>query len=658
MAVTSLVDLTERKQREEALREAHDTLDDAVGSLSEGFALFDAEGRLVKCNEAFAAWYGAAVEVMVGRSAEEICRQCLDTVRTIDGQSMDDPERWLEWLLARMRAGCREGFEIEYDDGRWLQISYQRTRRGGCVVSRTDITRLKAMDRALRESEERFRNITEAHPVAVIICRQSDGRILYASPATARLWGRPQQEIVGSCIVDYYADPAERERAQAEYRRRGRLDAYETVYRRADGSEIPVALTTRPIVYDGCDDAVVTSVFDLTELKAAQREITQQREALYQSEKLNALGTLLAGVAHELNNPLSVVVGQALLLRETVEDSKIAKRAEKIGKAADRCARIVRTFLAMARHQEPQRTPIDLCQVLDGALDITGYALRSACIEVQREGETELPPVFADADQLNQVMTNLILNAQQAMSERPAPRRLTLSARHDGAAGMVVLEVGDNGPGIPPALRPRIFEPFFTTKRAGMGTGVGLAVSRGIVESHGGSITVDASPEGGALFTIALPVSTATEAAYYSACGAPKAPAGQRVLVVDDEYEVTQMLSEILIAAGHRVTVAHSGNEALRRLERESFDVILSDLHMPCLDGPGLYRRLGEGGGTQGARIVFITGDTLSPEIDSFLAETGLPCLDKPFTPEEIRAAVEGEGARTRSGAAPAGPAL
>ena len=221
---------------------------------------------------------------------------------------------------------------------------------------------------------------------------------------------------------------------------------------------------------------------------------------------MSALGSLLAGVAHELNNPLSVVVGHASLLEDFAPDGAIRERALKIRTAADRCARIVRTFLAMARSKPRQRTAVQLNDTIGEALEIVAYGLRTADVEVVRVLAPDLPPVWADGDQLHQVFANLFVNAQQALQSVPPPRRLTVTSGFDADA--VWVEVADNGPGVPADIAHRIFEPFFTTKPQGIGTGVGLSVCHGIVAAHDGEIRLEARPQQGATFVVRLPRTT------------------------------------------------------------------------------------------------------------------------------------------------------
>jgi signal transduction histidine kinase len=253
------------------------------------------------------------------------------------------------------------------------------------------------------------------------------------------------------------------------------------------------------------DSMALAIAEDISEKKRSAEELERQREALHQREKLAALGSLLAGVAHELNNPLSVVVARAVMLEEESYPAAQAA-ASKIRIAAERCARIVRTFLAMARQRPPERGPVAINDVVSAAFDMTAYTVRTSGIQVAPDLGRDIPPILADADQLHQVLLNLIVNAQHVLQERPGPRRIRVTTRFDQAAGAVRVAVSDNGPGIPEQLRARVFEPYFTTKPSGLGTGVGLAVSHSIAQAHGGTLTLDCPEMGGAVFTITLPV--------------------------------------------------------------------------------------------------------------------------------------------------------
>ncbi|MBI2159534.1 MAG: response regulator [Candidatus Rokubacteria bacterium] len=389
------------------------------------------------------------------------------------------------------------------------------------------------------------------------------------------------------------------------------------------------------------------------ELSARQREVERfiardasetkrVQEALRQSEKLAAMSEMLAGVAHELNNPLTVIVGQTLLLRRAVEGGALAVRAGKIGLAAERCSRIVRNFLAFAREYPPEHQEVALDQIVREAVELLAYQLRVDNVEVVLNLAGDLPTLWADPHQLHHVVVNLVTNAHQATREVATPRTLTLVTRADPARGRVFLEVSDTGPGIPSEIQRRIFEPFFTTKPPGQGTGLGLSLCQGIVENHGGSIGVESRPGHGATFLVELPVRVRPAGALHGPPAEILLPTpGKAILVVDDEPEVAGVLAEMLAADGHRVTTAADGALALDALRRGAYDVILSDVRMPALDGPGLYRELERQHPQLLRRFVFVTGDTLSAETRDLLDRAGAPSLSKPFDAEEIRRVIK-----------------
>lgn len=376
---------------------------------------------------------------------------------------------------------------------------------------------------------------------------------------------------------------------------------------------------------------------DITDRKRAEQELARSREALHQSEKLAALGSLLAGVSHELNNPLAAIVGQAEMLQEDSQGTVFETRARKIGAAAERCARIVQTFLAMARQKDAQRSLVDLNDVVASSLEITEYALRTAGIAVRVTLGTLLPKVLGDRDQLHQVLVNLIVNAQQAM-EHGATFDKTLTVRTAvSQSGAVLLDVCDTGPGIPEKVRGRIFEPFFTTKPQGVGTGVGLSFSHGIVEAHGGTIALEPSRRG-AHFRVALPPAAETGlVAVPIDAEAGAAGGGGMALIVEDESDVADTLRELLEREGFAVTVARDGAAALMALDRGDYDLILSDLRMPGVSGPDLHGRIAETKPHLLDRMGFVTGDTLGSSMDDFLRGCGRPVLEKPFTKVGVR---------------------
>jgi signal transduction histidine kinase len=301
--------------------------------------------------------------------------------------------------------------------------------------------------------------------------------------------------------------------------------------------------------------------------RVLDERVQERTRQLLQLEKLSAMGRLLAGVAHELNNPLAVVSGQAQLLLTAAAGSPYALRAEKIATAAARCVRIVQNFLALVRDRPPARTRVDLNAVVRETVDLLAYELHTDGVEISWALAPGLPALSADPHQLHQVVLNLLTNAHHAMRATPPPRSLVLATRTTADRRGVQLTVTDSGPGIPQEIQSRIFDPFFTTKPIGQGTGLGLSFSFGIITDHGGTIRVESEPGQGARFTIELPVAAPAPEEVRAPESRPVATlAPQRILVVDDEPDVAGVLSELLESDGHTVDTALNGKEALERI--------------------------------------------------------------------------------------------
>jgi len=375
--------------------------------------------------------------------------------------------------------------------------------------------------------------------------------------------------------------------------------------------------------------------------RSLEDTVRERSAQLLQSEKVAAMGSLLAGVAHELNNPLAILSGHAQLLLEDNHPA-VADSAQQIQQAADRCVRIVRNFLALARQRPPERAKTDVKRVLAESLELLAYELRTDNVAVAVDVPDDLPVLWADAHQLHQVFVNLLTNAHHALKRMPSARRIGVRARHDRDARLLRLEIADTGPGIPEDVRGRIFDPFFTTKPVGEGTGLGLSLCRGIVEEHGGTITVDSAPGHGATLHITLPV-TPPPSVTAAAASAPAAPARapRHVLVVDDEPAVADVISKALARDGHTAHIASHGGVALDMLGRGHYDVVVSDTKMPEMDGEAFYDELSRRFPALRSRIIFVTGDVLSREKREFIERTHAPFLTKPCDLGELRRLVD-----------------
>jgi PAS domain S-box-containing protein len=502
-------------------------------------------------------------------------------------------------------------------------------------------------------ASEALKSAIVDHAFAALVTTDAAGRIVEFNPAAETIFGQQRSRVVGRPVSEVMIPERYRAGHEAGMRRMQaaapprvmgkRLEMHAL---RADGSEFPMEMVLWRT--DAGGSAFYTaSIADLSERHAAAREIERQREALRQSEKLSAMGSLLAGVAHELNNPLAIVMGRAGLLEEKCEHlPELRADAERIRAAAERCGRIVRTFLNMARSRPSARAPVALNEMVRAAVDMLLYGYRSHGIALDVSLAESLPEISADGDQIGQIVMNLLVNAQQALAAVHGPRRVRLQTglepRRDNREPRVWLRVADNGPGISQALRAQVFEPYFTTKPEGLGTGLGLAVSRSLARSHGGDLVLEAAAsQGGACFRLSLPISGQAEPETVPAALPEPGPTQQaRVLVVDDEVELGDLMREMLEAAGYEVATAESGVLALALLDSARFDAIVCDLRMPEMDGAALWRAVGTRHPALARAMLFVTGDTLSPDAREFLRGARCGSLAKPFTKASLLAGV------------------
>ncbi len=498
----------------------------------------------------------------------------------------------------------------------------------------------------LTEAEALKQGVIDAALDAVITADR-DCRVIGWNAAAERIFGHRRDAIMGKPIGDTIVPPHHRdahEAGLARYHRTGcphvlgqRL---EMEAMRADGSIFPCELSIHEVKAAG--KVFFTAwLRDLTPMVQAQAELAQQRERLHQSEKMSALGSLLAGVAHELNNPLAVVVAQTTMLENTAQDPTVRERAARIHAAAARCGRIVKTFLAMVRRQAPLRSAVEVNKALDGAVELAGYGLKSTGVILDRRLDPALPMIQADADQLGQVAVNLIVNAQAALADRPEPRVLRLESWAEPGGG-VGFAVEDNGPGVPEDLREKIFEPYVTTKPLGAGTGIGLAVCRNILGAHGGTITLERGTIGGARFVVRLPPGLPSDTPAQEPAPAA-APGALRVLVVDDEPEVGAALAELLAMQGVAVEQAGDIAGAMARISAGAFDAVFCDLRMPGGGGAALYRHAVAAQPHLRGRFAFVTGDTVAgpATIGALDPADPPPILEKPFMPEDVAAVLD-----------------
>jgi signal transduction histidine kinase/CheY-like chemotaxis protein len=377
------------------------------------------------------------------------------------------------------------------------------------------------------------------------------------------------------------------------------------------------------------------------ETRASLEQLQTAQQLLLQSEKLAAVGQLISGIAHELNNPLTGVVGWTQYLLSQPLSKDVARHLNTINEQALRASKIVQNLLTFSRQHKPEQRMVNLNEILDSTLALRSYELRVNNIVVERDYAAELPDVAVDPHQIQQVVLNLIINAEQAMLSQRGGGTLAIATRRDGPN--IVISVQDDGPGIPHDMLNKIFDPFFTTKPIGVGTGLGLSISFGIIQQHGGRIWAESAPGSGAKFMIELPMSEMSAApAPHAVLQAPKpaSPEQPTVLVVDDEESVRDLLQIVLQDMSMHVEMASNGHEALNLASRRRFDLIVSDLKMPGLSGSEFYEKLHGSLGARTPRFMFVTGDVLSAETRDFLDSTNSQCVLKPFDLRDVRKTV------------------
>jgi signal transduction histidine kinase len=379
-------------------------------------------------------------------------------------------------------------------------------------------------------------------------------------------------------------------------------------------------------------EAIVRDVGERRRLDNQSRDIQSE---LLQAEKMAALGHTISGVAHELNNPLATILSWAERLSAQPLDEKTRRGLAVILGESERAARIVRNLLTFARKRQSTRALVDVNQVVRETMALRSYEQRVSNITVIEALASGLPPVFADGHQIKQVLLNLVINAEQAMLTTHGRGTLVMRTWHDQEKGCVMVEINDDGPGVPPEVQTRIFDPFFTTKEVGKGTGLGLSVAYALVKEHAGRIWLR-SESGGTSFYVELPVTVRPAESSPSVTVAAQpvsldAHAGARVLVVEDEPALAMAVSEALVDAGFVVDRAGDGEEGLTHLAEQSYDLIVCDLKMPRIDGMQFYRAMAAATPALARRVIFVTGDVAGTDAERFLEETGCRWLSKPF---------------------------
>ncbi|MGB7242909.1 MAG: PAS domain-containing sensor histidine kinase [Sulfitobacter sp.] len=469
---------------------------DALAGLNDAVVLFDRDAHLLVANAAFHDVNAPLRNFLTpGTSWDIFLREA-----EMQGALTSDACRTLGVFEADLLQHDQDVHHLTFqkDTGKSFRIRMNATSEGGFMLTQSPVEASANRTEAEREVEVLLSKVLEACPACLTMSRIGDGQIIYRSPAATTLLGASKSSF------SHFAKREERADFITALLPDARVDDMRVTGLRADGTEFPSGISARLIDYRG-EDVIVSNMEDLTGIFAVQAELAQQRSQVFQAEKMSALGELLAGVAHELNNPLSIIVGNTEILREDLEGTDQETRIDKLSNAAERCVKIVRSFLAMARQEPLNPKSTSVQSIADVALDAVGSLARTAGISIRSDVSDNLPELMVDDVQIAQVLINLLTNAIHAIEGSDVGDTITLTGFQEPKTNMVCITVSDNGPGVDDAIVTRIFDPLFTTKPVGKGTGVGLSLCHRVIVAHGGTIRYEPSSLNGAVFVIQLP---------------------------------------------------------------------------------------------------------------------------------------------------------
>lgn len=640
-------DITEERNSETRAREM---MLEAIQSLDEGLALLDKDLCFVHANEAwYDMFYRSGTRPEIGSHITEMLMRGLDagTHNVPDGLSNAEyANRSIEAIKSHAR-----NYRLVLADGRVLLGSSHETELDGYLISFRDVTDIEASERRmLTVLQDGFEALSNG-----IVLYDADARFVFANKMCREMWFSGMSPAQPG---EHLRDLARRSALEGavELGESITVDEYaDLLYEASRSHQKNLELHVNGRIISGSSHETQLGAFllefqDISARIQAEQELAEQREIAHQNEKLSALGELLAGVAHELNNPLSVVFGYSQMLQGKVSDPVLAERIDLICQSAERAAKIVRTFLAMARQRPTKIEHCSINEIVTTALEVSSYSLKSNGTQVRTEFGADVPPVSGDFDQLAQVFSNLIINAGHAVESRRETGEIVVRSYLDATAQRIVVEIRDNGPGIAPEIQSRIFEPFFTTKDVGEGTGVGLAFSHRIVNSHAGALDLKSQPGHGTSFFVRLPPARSGDVCDAPDLPVPRQPGRRRILVIDDEAGVARLIADLLTEEGFTVTKTTSPRAALRLAGQQAFDVALSDFKMPDMDGQAFHQALSIVAPGLARRTGFITGDAMSAQVRAFLSASGCPHIEKPIIRAELLALVAAAASGERDG--------
>jgi PAS domain S-box-containing protein len=631
-------DITDLQMTEEALRQSEEKYRTVLDEMEESYYEVDIAGNFTFFNDAMCRQLGYPREELMGMNYRVIT-----TPDDVENVHRTFNQIYLTGQPIRAFTG-----KIVRKDGKVglgeISVFPLRNDKGEIIGFRGiahDVTERAQMVEALRQSEEKYRTVLEQMEEAYYELDLAGNFTLF-NDAMCRQLGYSTEELMG---MNYQAITPPENAKKA-------LTLYNKVYRtgksfksismeriRKDGTRLYVESSVFPLRNER--DEIIGSrgiTRDITGLKQAEEEKRQMEQKAQLASRLACVGELASGIAHEINNPLTGVIGYAHLLLARKDISKDIRRdLETINAGAQRVADIVKKLLIFSGQRKPERKLTNINEIISTTLDLQAYELASHNISVDFQPASDLPMTIVDPGQLQQVFLNLIINAETEMSLAHGKGKLSIKAEH--IDNTIRISFKDNGPGIAKKNLEKIFDPFFSTREVGQGTGLGLSVCHGIITEHKGRIWAESKLGKGATFILELPIVTEDKKPmpFEPTVEKPKKVTKAKILVIDDEPFIRQLVSHVLSKEGHEVEAVDNAEDALKMIKSKRYSLILLDIKMPGIGGINLYKQFQDIAASLKKRVIFVTGDVMDKRSTDFLNRTKAPYIMKPFDAEKLK---------------------